>query len=302
MARRTRIPGLVSQLIYFEPTNLNAVCHSHSRVAGPVDGRSIQEVSFINRLTASAYSTVQIFNINSFTRELKFYGLWAKLDCFYIFAAYNAADAYLNWISSSFNCISIGGTPPVFTSFRGVMGDGTQACLNTQYSPNSNKTALSLNSASIGGYARSERPNFGSERIEMGAATGTDPGLDGWGTNFYNPSNQLSLYMNSAYGNWGAQLVPPTAAGLYTLSRTSSTQVDVYINGNLGASTSSSNSTSIINLPIYILNSNFAGGQDTCWINYELAAAFVGGGMTAAESSLFYTLLQKYLGTVGAAV
>ena len=305
MMRRTRTPGLVSHPVHIEPASPNAACHTRTRVAGPVDPRAIQDSAFMGRITFASYSASKIININSFIRELKFYGLWAKLDCFYIFAAFNAADAYLNWINSSYNCVSIGNLSPIFTSFRGVAGNGITAdriCLNTQYSPNSNKTALSLNSASIGGYARATRPNLGSERIELGAATGSDPGLDGWGTNYYNPSNQISLFINSAYGNWGAQLAPPTAAGLFAVSRTSSTQVDVYINGTLGASTSSSNSTSIIDLPVYILNSNYAGGQDSCWINYELAAAFIGGGMTASESSQFYTLLQKYLATVGAAV
>lgn len=210
-------------------------------------------------------------------------GVWAKLDLLYIFAANNSTDALLNLPSAVTTALSA--TAPTFTANTGFTGNGSSATVNVtgyNYSTGANYTQ---NSASLFGWS-----------TESGADNGF---LVGNSTAF----NGNQLITPFSLGGTGAASVNgavplnsstlSTGLGLFTASRTSSTQLDFYQNttniGSSGANTSAA---------IGSANPWFLGIPSAVFYGGGIAAGGAASGLSSTDVTNLYNSIHTFLHAV----
>lgn len=213
-------------------------------------------------------------------------GVSTKLDALYIFATQpdgTRANAKLNLVSSSFPLVEQGTVS--FAPDVGYTGDGTTFWLNTQFTPNSGVHVYTTNSASYGVY---NRTNAANGSTDMGSFSGV--------------SSYLSISTNISYSinGGGTSLSPPAARnGFFGVVRTGASAVQLYQNSSptpIGTNTDVAGGLDGIPINIFAYNS---GGSPT---NHQLAAAFIGVGLTGAEWALLATRVNNFMISAGASV
>lgn len=240
---------------------------------------------------ANAPSTSRKWLADRLVDSLVSAGVWAKLDALYILAAPDAQAARLNWIGANYPLTEV--NSPAFTANRGYASDGATSYLRTGYVPGSG-TLFQRNAASFGCYFG----GGGRRGLSMGAMS--PPTYAGSHIARYAPEDfgycalQLTEGSYAAVVNYSAFL----GTGLVSAARSSAASVSLYMNGAL-VETAAHPSDAIPDLEFYLLAINWVG---TALINSteRMAAAFVGGALTAAEMAALHTALRAYLSAVGA--
>lgn len=222
--------------------------------------------------------------IDSLIRSLKTAGLWTKLDAFYILAAETAQAAQRNWIADAYNLTPV--SSPTFTTDRGYAGNASTAHLTTGLNPTTSGGKYTQNNASLGSWSRTDN---NLAYCDIGVISTTIVGS-------IRPrvTNLLSASTNATASNPAIA----TSSGLSAWSRTAGSVAEVYKNGvSLLADTTTS-----LGLP----NASFvllARGTTTTpdqFSGNEIAAAFIGQGLSDAEHASMYTAVNTYLTAVGA--
>lgn len=219
-------------------------------------------------------------------------GVWAKLDCLYIFAAVDRTTALLNLISASFACLENGTVN--FTAYAGYQGNGAGAAdfyLDTQFTPSSDGVAFQVSSQSLGVYILSDIQGAGTA---SGGAIGT---------------NVLSntFIIPWAFGPGNASLsntsISPFTGGIssngFTIVSNVAGTMTAYnygtINGINGANgTAGDTAGGLTNVPLYIFALSTPAGS---FSRDQMSCAFIGGGLTGGDVTNMKTKINAYMNT-----
>lgn len=219
-------------------------------------------------------------------------GFWTggakACDLIHVFATQNTTDALLNLPSVVTTSLS---NAPTFTTQKGYAGNGTSATVQvTGYNFNAG-TAYTQNSATIWAYtimtAVDNGYSFGNS-----AASNTNDNIQpfNFGSVFSGGINSTTQLGSAALANGN---------GLFTLSRTSSTQTDAYQDTTSIATNAANTSATIVSAsPWYLGLASTAFMASTSTV----VAGGVCKGWAAGDVSTFRTGLYEYLHTVNAAV
>jgi hypothetical protein len=220
--------------------------------------------------------------MNGLIERQKRLGAWAKRDAFYVLAAADEQAAKLNWIGSSYNLTNFSAT---FLADRYFKGNGAGVYLETGFNPTTaSSPKFTLNSAHIGVWSRTNLQNGGSAATEIGngntrISRGTTSGLGQWRPNFFSTRDI------------GAAAFP----GLVVGSRTAASVWEGYSSGvDSGGGTDTASSLTNATFTICGANDILGFGVN------ELATAFFGSGLTAAEAAQDYYSQSAYLRAIGA--
>jgi len=215
--------------------------------------------------------------------------VFAKLDLLYAEGAATNQAGRINWINpGTFTCTEV--NSPTFTADQGFAGNGTTSYLDTGYTPSTNGSTFTQNSACLFVWSRTNSRSNSAAAI--GAATSDAPAvayINPWNLSVDNVSHGLN-------GSTGFNAFAPTsAAGFFCLTRTASTGYDVYRNTtNLGTQTSTSagRSDQVMRICGGNVSANFTTRQ--------ILFAGCGGGLNANEVADLFNALDAYRTAIGA--
>lgn len=221
--------------------------------------------------------------VNTLAAGLRTDGLVTVLDRLWLLAAASTQQANIDLISlgtwSTVGAITFIGADLGYTT-------GGAGSLETNYNTSTAGESFVQNSASFGGYVLNARSPGGTESIM---------GVSGGGV-----VNQLLPYLggDGAYEINGSTF--PTATGttnnqgFWVVSRTSSSAVALYRNGNSTPIGSSAGDTSGAppNATFNVFRTN-GTGHDSNGTN--MAAAFIGGGLNATQATNLSNRVNAYM-------
>jgi hypothetical protein len=231
-------------------------------------------------------SSGQKTNVCNLIAAYKTAGIFTLLSHEWLYASENATQAKIDIINLASHTL-IGS--PTFSVNNGYSGWGTNVCINTNFSSDSNFT---LNSASFGAFLVTSQTSGGSSIGAMGSVASSP-------FTYFKPLNGSSVLefdLNAASFPTQANA---NMQGNYIFSRTSSSAIVVYKNGAAGVS-SSSTSTSLNSSSIYVGAFNGSGTCIQPMTSTEvIASAFVGAGLNSTQAAAKYTALRAYMTAVG---
>lgn len=229
-------------------------------------------------------SAPQITKINNFIETVKTgLGVEALSDVFdfmYLLAGETEESALRNLVKRAHDATNVSAT--LFTAGEGFTGDGIADYLNTNYNANTQKVNFAQNSAAFGCYLRNSLTAGHAMGILATQSVLISPRTSG---TFYYTNNK-----SGSQGNSNANSI-----GLHVSSRTASNVTMSYKNGAKLFDTSVDASEGIPNGNLYILGRN-SGGNINTPSAYQVAFAFAGRGLTAAENRVLSDALDAYLG------
>lgn len=210
-------------------------------------------------------------------------GVWDKLDGLYLFAAHDVQAAKLNWVGCLQDVTAV--NAPVFQIDRGFTGNGTSSYLDTGMLPSALERFASAD-ASMGVYNRTN----GGSTYDMSAGGGAYLTAN-------NGSSQTVLRANGGTlsGNSVIAIANGGALGLFSWSRDAS-NVAVYKGATL--LTSAAVQTVAVSTADRVMFMRDGAGSN--WSNHQLAAGFIGQGLSATETAALNTALLAYLTPIGA--
>jgi hypothetical protein len=215
---------------------------------------------------------------NQLVVDLKAAGVWSKLDTFAVFATDGNSDfALIDWIRlTQYTAVN----SPTFTTNGGFNGNGTSSYIDTNFNPATSGVNYTLNDAS---------------RIMWGVfpADITYPeSSNGSNTNFTRNFNENNRQQINQSGYLLTGLSPSTWAGsgdrLRSISRTSSTNIEMF--GNTTQSSGTSTSTSLNTTNQFILRGNSAYAPST-----NIFKIYGMGASLVSENTDLYNALNTYI-------
>lgn len=234
-------------------------------------------------ITAAAITdATQQQAINTLVVGLKAQSLWTKMKAVYPFVGGTASQHKFNLkdprdLNAAFRLVFNGG---ITHNSNGITGNGSNGYVNTHYSLSVNNT---ISSASMGTYDRNSNQDSG--RYTIGALTS---GNAAW-LNYLSGDTQWGYLggVNNIIANSGINV-----NGHRVITRTSSSLVKGFRNSVLVGSNGSAIS-SYVNLNLFLLSTNFNGSPFT-YSSHNLAFAHIGDGLSDADVSNLYTLVQAF--------
>lgn len=220
--------------------------------------------------------------MNGLIERQKRLGAWAKRDAFYMFGAPDEQAAKLNWISSSYDLTNWGAT---FLADRYFKGNGAGVYLTTGFNPTTAPSPkFVVNSAHMGLWSRTNLQNGGLSSLELG-----------------NNLSLISRGTTSGLGNCKPNLGSTKAVGSAAFPghvmwvRSAAAIWDGYSAGvDTGGGTDASISPANAQFTVCGLLDISGFGVN------ELATAFWGSSLTAAEAAQDYFSQSAYLRAIGA--
>lgn len=274
----TVAPGAVT----VSPTVISGGTTIHNpTVAGGMDADA---QAYFDAMTTAPDSTRKGL-LNTLIAGLKTDGVWTKLDALYIMAAHDAQAARVNAKAPSSVASAV--NSPSFTTDLGYISDGTSSYLDTNINPATAGGNYSQNSATIGVWSLTNVTDTLDFDIGNSSTNCRLNCRSALATTFRGQLN------NSGGVNFGDSTSVPNSQGMFTITRTSSSNITGYRNAiDLGSSTVTSASVTSANM--FLLN------VGTDYSNRRLAAAFFGGALTGTDVSNLHSRLSTYLTAVGA--
>lgn len=240
-----------------------------------------ETTALLARMTVQP-SAAKAAAINRLITRLKDEGVWSQLDALYVLCAHDSQAAYRNWIADSFNLTASGGT---FTANYGWASDGVGAYLDTGFNPaTASSPKFTQNSATFGLVSR------GFAQVEGANIMGQYDGTQGCSivTRNSSPADATSYRINQASrsdisGSLSGQ-------GVFGINRTGATSTQLYVDGYVAASGATA-SVAVVSQNFWIgrISSSIAGGTA------PIAAAWIGGSLTAAQHKALAAALNEYL-------
>jgi hypothetical protein len=217
---------------------------------------------------------------------------WGLLDCLYILAAPDAATAQLNLVGTNYSLIANGTT--TFTPDQGFAGDGSTGYLNTQFNPaTATAPKFALSSASFGAYDRTSSATVSSSIIIGNKNT--------W-QNYLSPLNSTgncAVEVNAAHFNGAGSSTNHQGAWIANRDPVNgATTVTLYKNGSstpLSSTSDSSTTVTSANFALLAQGSVSVSGFTTD----QLAAAFIGGGLTGIQAAAINNRINAYMAALG---
>jgi len=213
--------------------------------------------------------------------------IYAKLDAVWLIAAHEQSTAILNLKGTSYTLIpsgTMGTTPPDFTVDLGYLGDGVGKWLDTGIADNAGGINWSRDSMMMGAWVNNNIAGGGNSfGLAANANVRIQPNSGGTQSGRAHTSTSVSLA--------GA----PTRQGFVAVNRSGASAQELY---RAGASIATSGASSVApaasNLSLLLSNT-------TVWSQDRIAAAVVGGSLTANEHLDLYNALNAYLTAIGGA-
>lgn len=236
-------------------------------------------------ITATGITNTTIINaVCTLVTSLKSANLWTKLTAIYPFVGGTATTHMYNLrnpanTNAAFRLSFVGGWTH---SANGATPNGTNAyaetfCLHTQ-----------LNSASMSFYSRT---NSNGLFNDIGNATSITPN-----------SIVIVRYLDRFYGHINqivdTSVTNTNSTGFYIVSRTASNVLRLFKNGSLALNATTA-SSSIPSNTITISAWKQSASIISRYSNRECAFATIGNGLTDADASAMYTIVQTFQTTLG---
>ena len=230
-------------------------------------------------------SSGQQTNQNALVLALKSAGVWTKLDTFYVFATDGDSDfATLNWIApSSFQCTKV--NAPTFTTDQGFTGDQSSSYLDSNYTPSTDATNMTLNSTSAGVWIRSF--STGNNYVIGGRDSGGTEELA-----YFDRTGVARCAVNRSMST-ALQDASPTL-GMIHANRSGASAEQIYNNGSLG-DTSTDASVTLIDRNMFFLARNL--GTADQYSDAQISMGFFGADLSS-EAADFYAAVNTYMGTL----
>ena len=243
-------------------------------------GTDSDAASFFARVTAAGGSltATEKTAINTLVLSLKANSLWTRMYAIYPMVGASAASCAQNLVSSSYTGTFSGGITYAST---GVTPNGTNAYMNT------NLNGLSVLNKSNIHYAIYPRTN---------TSVGADIGITD------NNTGSFEIYArhpngNTYYENGSVPLFVAVAnsLGLYIGSTIANNNHNLYKNGSSIISSVAVNNINFFNGNIYLFAMlNIQGGVPLLYTNREQAYSSIGLGLSSAQASAYYTIIQTF--------
>lgn len=245
-------------------------------------------IAYISGLT-TPLSSGQVILLNTFVRQLKrelgISSLSDYFDFMYILANETEEAALRNIVKRAHDGVAYGS--PTFAALEGYTGGMENKYIDTNYNGNSQASAMSVNSASIGSYCR-------TNVLEAGYSIGAYDGQNVFITsiNNRNDTNEMNVLVNQG-GSFSSPPSNSDSRGMIIVSKTGSGVSEIYKNGSsIGTRTSSTDG--IPNSNIFVLSRNTNGRSKTPTTR-QVSFAFEGKGLTSGEVAIIYNKFQAYM-------
>lgn len=236
---------------------------------------SSQSAAFLTR--TSGLTNLQKATYDALISGLVTDGVYANLDVLHIMAAPNAPTSLLNLISTSYP-ITMQGVVP-FTPFNGYDDFSNANYLDPGYNPTTAVTPkFTQNSATVGTWTLENSENAAT--IGNNSATNE---ISIW------PRNGGRFYASLNGSDDPSGIANLNSIGMFAASRTASTGYSFYQNA-ANVSTRLNTSNAIPNHGIF-----YGGGMPSFgFYSANIAAAFIGGGMSDAQMLALYNRLNAF--------
>ena len=239
--------------------------------------------SLFNRMNIQPIATRKS-NINTLITTLDDSSIWDKLDALWIFAAHDQQAANLNWIEDDHNITEV--YNPTWTADTGYTGDGSDAYLRTDFTPDSDGDNFTKDDASLGVYVYDNKSeNVNDMGVRHTATTGMSyvsarTTTDVSGGRLNNPTS--SAVVSSV----------TDATGLTAVMRWDADSLAAYHAGE--ADTATVSTDVLPGKEVYILACN-QNNSDEFHTTKTIQAAFLAGYLTPAELLIMETAIDSYL-------
>jgi hypothetical protein len=256
-----------------------------SRVRGVSFDADYQAV--LNHATTLGYTLPSIGQQilqNQLVLDLKSFGIWSKLDVFYVFANDGSQEfATLNWKNPLLYQCTLFNTPN-FTINQGFAGNATDMYINTNFKPLTNGVNYQQDSASYGYFI--PRGGYTTNTFRLGARTS------------FNTRQAYEFRNRTIDINDGNQTIEADLPinGFKHFNRNSSTSTQRYLNGNLSGTTTkvSTLTTDSDFLILTISNNNTPILSNTSTALEKMGIVFLGGDLSL-EASNFSDITNNYM-------
>lgn len=220
-------------------------------------------------------------------------GILAKLDWLFVPGIATDQQAALLDLKVPTRAFSLlGTTVPVFTANRGVQGDGASGYL--ELAAHANAGQFSLNSGSYGVVLNTLRPFANAKRALGWAAAQTSLAMD-----VFDGSGLFSGRMNDG-GSGAAYPNSTSTQGFFAASRQASTGYNLYQGRSADTAPTQSTQTVASTIGPVAQNWQLLGTNSTGSEAAQMAAAWVGAGLSQTEINTLFTLLKTALTASGA--
>lgn len=259
-------------------------------------GRPSTNDTDVNNFIICANLTNPIFiaAILKLVSSLKSAGLWTLFDAIYPFVGGNASSHSCNLRDTTKFSITWSGGMTHDAS--GITGDGISGYGDTNFNPTvvGATSKFSLNSASLGAYSRTNAVNESISNVLMACHSNSINSV----ADLACAGDVVGGSLNDADGN----IISDTfTGGTMIISRTSSSNVDVYSSFNSGSNVS--NSVLLINSNLYILAENDDSSSPTSilYTAMNLAFCFIGSSLSLSQVNALRPIILQYQTDLGRA-
>jgi len=269
------------------------IIYTQALASGGFTATSSQSAAFLARATGITSNTDKT-NYDTMITGLVNDGVWSLLDALYILAAPDVATAKLNLVSSSFTITSHGTNIDTtgFTAYSGFTGNGSDRYLDTGCAPSAGTLNYQRDACSYGAYVLSN--TAGSNSVEIGANDGAATIADLLSRQ---AGGNILMRVNNTSG---VNVTNATRAGMYVGTRTSTSNVPVYKNGNTTPIGTDTNGSQIItSLPSFFILARDDSGTASSFSSEQLSAAFIGGAQTATNASNLSSRINTFMTAYG---
>lgn len=250
-------------------------------ILNPYSILSQEIINIVNYANSNRYTLPSnLYPLDNLIQELKKNNIWQKLDVFYVFAGGGSAEFKLiNIINPSVHYATAYGG--LTWNNYGVLGNGTNSWIDTNYNPATSGINYQLNNASIFGVIATN--NAAPYAFTVQRSSG------GY--------NQLANYSGNAIRiNAGTSAPISTNAdlsgpGFKSISRTSSTNVELVSTSNNFLRTQ--NSLAVDS------NSQRLLQRDGVSTTHLISSFGMGAALTYSETQTFRTAFNNYLTAIG---
>lgn len=243
-------------------------------------------------ITATGISGSNATAINTLVVDLKSYNLWTKMNVIYPFIGGTAT-------TNKYNLINPADTNAAFRiQFNGAMshnasgsaGNGSGAYGRTYYAPSANVT---LDSEHISVYINTNTTAVSSDTVELGVNQSSN--------------TQASIMSVKTGGNFGARMnsqaiiyANTDSRGFFTVTKNGATIAKAYKNSTLQTTVNPSTGTlPTINILLWTGAVNTDAPYAAGYSNQRFAFVSFGDGLSDADVTNLYTVVQAYNTTLG---
>jgi len=234
--------------------------------------------------TGETDSTI-ISALTTLEADLTTYGLLSKMKALYPMVGGTASKHKFNFMDArdldvAFRLTFNGGWTH---SSTGALPNGTNAFANSFLAPSGN---IGQNDNHISFYSRTQNTTNG---VDIRASDSTSTQI-----------LEIEIYYTGRWytnnSSYGPSIAGTITTGLFTCNRISPTQYKGFRNSTIEVN-NSINSTGISNQNVYIGAGN-EGGTANWYSNRECAFSSIGTGMSDAEQTQFYNIIQAFQTTL----